>query len=252
MYTEDQLIKLEEEEHVITEEAVAALILILQLTKADLEKELRAFYQMYGKDGVVTYKDARKWVSNKDHRRRIFVLYTSMTNRFYSDMVELQNVFGTMIDDVIAKETDFFNVKLSVEDLPLEWGIDELNWIERLEDDVDLWIARFINDWKRFLLQRKTIDEVIDELNNRFDSIERAINTLAITETSAVGSIARHAIFKELGVTKYQYYTRADERTCEVCGSMHGLIFPLSAFEPGVTASPMHPRCRCWEVPIVD
>lgn len=250
MYTEDELIKLEEEEHEITEEALIALLLILQSTQFSLEKELRSFYQEYGKDGIVTYQEARKWVSNKDHRKRIFALYTTQITTFQVELEELKLEFETMVKAVIAKETGFFESELSSEDLPLEWGIDKLSWKERLEEDVDLWIAYLINDWKRFLLQQKTIDEVLYELDKRFKSMEYVLTTLAITETSAVGSIARHAIFKELGITKYQYYTRADERTCETCGEMHGLVFPMSAYEPGVTASPMHPRCRCFEIPL--
>ena len=78
------------------------------------------------------------------------------------------------------------------------------------------------------------------------------LNKLALTESTAVGSIARREIFKELGIKKYQFFTKPDERRCETCGAMHGLIFPISAYEIGVTASPLHPHCRCWEVPITD
>ena len=89
-------------------------------------------------------------------------------------------------------------------------------------------------------------------LDKRFKSMESIIKTLGLSESTAVGSIARQRIFRELGITKYQFYTKADERTCETCGAMHGLIFPMSAYEVGVTASPVHPRCRCWEVPLWD
>ena len=96
------------------------------------------------------------------------------------------------------------------------------------------------------------IDDVIKQLDKRFNSIEKVLDTLVLSESTAIGSMARRLAFRELGINKYQFFTRADERTCEVCGGMHGLTFPISAFEVGVTASPLHPRCRCWEIPIMD
>jgi SPP1 gp7 family putative phage head morphogenesis protein len=107
-------------------------------------------------------------------------------------------------------------------------------------------------DIKQSFLKRKSIDDVLLKLDKRFTSMEYVLTTLGLSESTAVGSMARQMIFQQLGISKYQFYTKADERTCETCGSMHGLIFPISAYEVGVTASPLHPRCRCWEVPIVD
>ena len=101
-------------------------------------------------------------------------------------------------------------------------------------------------------LETVDVTAVLNLLDKRFDSIESIIQTLGLTESTAVGSLARRKIFAELGIAKYRFYTRPDERRCETCGSMHGLIFPISAYEVGVTASPIHPRCRCWEVPIMD
>jgi SPP1 gp7 family putative phage head morphogenesis protein len=108
------------------------------------------------------------------------------------------------------------------------------------------------NDIKRAIHQGKTIDQVLTQLDKRFKSINSILETLGISESTAVGSLSRQEIFKELGINKYQFYAKVDERTCETCGSMHGLVFPISAFEVGVTASPIHPRCRCWEVPILE
>ena len=75
IYTDEQLEQLEQDERIITEEAIVAMIFILNGLKDNLKQELRSFYQEYGKDGVVTYAEARKWVSKQDHRKRINVLY---------------------------------------------------------------------------------------------------------------------------------------------------------------------------------
>lgn len=244
---------MEHEERELTDEAILAMILSLNLTRSELKKELRNFYQKYGKDGVVTYTEARKWVSEKDHRRRLTVLILFLHDSFQKTLSNISPTFEGMVKDVIGKETKFFDVEVDVDKIAfMEWGTDELNWLDRLDNDVSLWEYNIASDLKRSLLKRENIDKVLERMDKRFDSIERVINKLTLTESTAIGSLARREIFKELGVTKYRYYTMEDERTCETCGALHGMTFPISAYEVGVTASPMHPYCRCFEIPIMD
>lgn len=253
MWTDEQFDELEQEEHSLTEEAIIAMLLLLNSAKNDIEKELRSFYQQYGKDGVITWSDVRKWTIGKNRKRRMTVLLLFLADRFDTLHLKLNPKFNTLLTNVIDKEFDFFNVDLDVEDiLNTYWGVDDATWFTRLSDDVDLWKAYVFNDLKQSFMRQDTIDDVLEHLDKRFTSIERIIQRLALTESTAVGSIARKQIFKELGIKKYRFYAREDERTCEHCGSLHGLIFPMTAYEVGVTASPIHAHCRCWEVPIED
>lgn len=253
MYTDEQFEQLELEERTLTEEAIILMILSLQFVKADLEKELRDFYAKYGKDGVVTYSDVRKWTSEDDHRRRLTVLFLYIADRFDALHTKLNPEFNSFLTKVVEEEMRFFDIDLDLEDvLNAKWGVDDTTWFARLADDVELFNLHVANDLKRAFLRQATIDEVLSQLDKRFTRIEGIIQKLAMTESTAVGSLARREIFRELGVKKYKYYAREDERTCEVCGSLHGLIFPISSYEIGVNASPMHPWCRCWEVPIMD
>ena len=255
MHTEEQFEQLEQEERAITDEAIATMLLILANTKGVLEKELRDFYSKYGRDGVVTYAEAKKWISGSDRRRRINALLQFVQENFDELQTKLTPEFRGMLEKVIGKEVTFFDIdSKDVADKPLDesWGTDEKTWKDRLGDDVALWCAYLLIDIKQNILKNKSVDEVIAKLSKRFKSMESVLTTLGLSESTAIGSIARRLIFKILGINRYQFYTKADERTCEICGSMHGLIFPLSAYEVGVTASPLHPRCRCWEVPIRD
>lgn len=253
MYETEEFEELEQEELGITNEALAAMLLILASTKGNLEDELRNFYQKYGKDGVVTYAEARKWVSEQDHRRRLNALALFMTVEFAFALDEMETHFRRFLTDVIGKESTFFGVKVDVDKLLLrKWGVDDLCWLERLEADVNLWNATILRDLKQAMHQGARLDDVLAKLDKRFSSINSVLETLGLSESTAVGSFSRQEIFKELGITKYRFYTKPDEQRCETCGAMHGLIFPISAFEVGVTASPIHPRCRCWEVPIME
>ena len=251
MYSEEQFIELEQQERQLTDEAILIMLLILNDTKVSLENELRAFYQKYGKDGVVTYAEARKWISEQNHTRRLTALNLVISNEFNSMLPKLKTEFEKMLKSVVDKETDFFGVEIDTDTtLTQKWGKDDSTWLKRLEDDVALWSATILMDCKISILKRSSLDVVLGKLDKRFKSISSVLTALGLTESTAIGSLARQKIFKELGINKYQFYTKADERTCDTCGSMHGLTFPISAYEVGVTASPLHPRCRCWEVPI--
>lgn len=253
MYTDEQFEELEQEEHSLTEEAIVAILLILGSTKDDLEKELRNLYQKYGKDGVVTYSEMRKWVSEKDHRRRLTLLYFFVANSFDASFDLFEVNFKNHLREIVLKEARFFNVELDVNKiLDLTWGVDDLTWFDRLLSYRSKWTTTLCNDFKRSFLKRDSIIDVLKTLEKRIVTMSNILQKLYVTETTAVGSLARREIFKELGIKKYRYYAREDERTCDVCGSLHGLIFPISSYEIGVNASPMHPWCRCWEVPIVE
>lgn len=253
MYTEEQFIDLEQEERELTDESIAIMLLLLANIKGDLEKELRNFYQKYGKDGVVTYSEARKWVSEQDHQRRLNALLLFLSGAFDTALGDLKTEFEKMVKSVVDKETTFFDVEIDKDKIiETKWGTDDKNWQQRLENDVALWTIYIANDLKQSFLKRKHIDSVLSLLDKRFNSIGSIMKSLGLSESTAVGSLARQKIFRELGISKYQFYTKSDERTCDTCGSMHGLTFPMSAYEVGVTASPLHPRCRCWEIPIWD
>lgn len=253
MYTDEQFEKLEQEERELTDEAILSMFLIIANTKGNLEKELRNFYQKYGRDGVVTYADARKWVSEQDHQRRLTALTLYLSGEFVLTLAQLESHFRKFLTEVIAKESTFFGIKVDVDKLLLKpWGMDDLYWLERLEADANLWRATILKDIRQALHKGATIDEVLAQLDKRFSSVNYVLERLGLSESTAVGSLARQEIFEELGVGKYRFYTKADERTCETCGAMHGLVFPISAYEIGTTASPLHPRCRCFEIPIME
>lgn len=253
MWSDEQFEKLEEEERSHTNEAILAMSLVINNAKDDIEKELQSFYQKYGKDGVITYQEARKWVSEQDRRRRMTVLYLTIGGIFATTLIKLSPKFENFLKDIVKMEGDFFDIDVDpLEVIYKKWGVDGLNWLDRLDDDIDLWTRVILNDLKKSFLRKDNLKDVMDQVNKRFDNIQRVLDRLGITESTAIGTMARREVFKELGIKKYRFYTRADERTCEQCGGLHGLIFPISAYEVGVTASPIHPRCRCWEVPIVD
>lgn len=251
MWTDEEFEALEQEELEKTMQILAALILLISNTKDALETELTTFYRKYGTDGVVTYNDARKIVSLDDRRKRLNVLTLSITRQFTDLYKSMEVEFGKLEDIILETEFGFFGIDR--EDFELKpWGADNATWDERLDSDVRVWLNNVNKDVKQALIKGEHIDDVITQLYKRFNTIEKVTKRLVITESSAMTTASRKTIFKSLGATKYRYYTQRDERVCEECGPMNGLVFPMSAYEIGVTAPPIHPNCRCFTIPIMD
>lgn len=255
MWTDEQLDEFEQEEHELTLEELAVLILLLREVKGDVIKEITDFYRKYGKNGVVTYNDARKYISAKNRKRRFTVLFLLIRNKFDSLISNFRTNFKNHFSTIVNKESEFFDVtfpKDIEEFITLVWGADELNWVDRLDTNELKWLNRLEVDLKQSWIRQDKLEAVLELLDKRFTTMENVLERLFTSETSAIGSSARREIFRELGIERYRYYAREDERTCEICGSLHGKVFPISQYEVGVTAPIMHANCRCWTVPITD
>ena len=253
MYTDEELVKLEEEEHEHAVEQFALLLLLFDGLSDDLKRELTLFYKEYGTDGIVSYYQSRQKISKTNKTARQVALFLLIDKLFEQLFEDFQLNYDFHVKYIIDRESNFFNLDVDIEDVLLvKWGADSLNWLERLMSYKQKWLDTIYADLKRGFLKRDNINTVLDLLDGRINSMKKALWKHYVSESTATNSIVRQKIFKEMGVTKYRFYTREDERTCEQCGSLHGLIFPMSAFEVGVTASPIHPHCRCFEIPVMD
>ena len=232
---------------------MVVLLLTLGVTETDLKKEIRNFYATYGTDGVVTYQEARKWVSAKNHTRRLFALNETFGAIFDDAFDAFGADFRNHLRNIILKEADFFKVAINPDDiLEMVWGTDGRNWYQRLFAYRDKWTKVLGNDLKMSFLKRSSLPDVVGDVGDRFVSMDKLLRNLCVSESTAIRSLARREIFIKMGIKNYQFYAQADERTCDECGALHGQIFPMTAFEVGLTASPLHSYCRCWEVPIFD
>ena len=241
MWTDEQFEELEQQELQETLALFASLVLFIGRAHDNLEDKLSSFYQKYGTDGVMTYADARKIVSDKDRRKRINVLMLDIQREFVNLQSLMEVVFDELEEKILTTEFDFFDVERPDDFKLNRWGADNTTWDVRLDSDIRVWMYNVQKDVKQALTKGASVDEVLEDLDKRFGTIERVTRRLIISESSAFTTIARKDIFKTLGAKSYRYYTKADERVCDECGPMHGKTFPMAAYEIGVTAPPIHP-----------
>ena len=102
------------------------------------------------------------------------------------------------------------------------------------------------------LIQGKDLKTTSRALSKKLDASYKNCVRLIHTEHSYFMSEATAKAYEELDVEYYQYSSALDKRTCESCGALDGEKFKLTDRKVGVNASPLHPLCRCTELPYVE
>jgi len=92
-------------------------------------------------------------------------------------------------------------------------------------------IGRVVKDKEAFRRAGKTV----------FKSAQRRATLIARTETLRAHNEGRMAFYRQVGVTKVQWLTADDERTCPECAPLDGKVFEIGE----APALPRHPGCRC-------
>ena len=252
MYTEKELEELKHKEDNLTDEELVALLAALHLTLSKLEDEIRLFYQKYGKDGVVTYNEVKKWVSSKNHTKRLIFLNNTIAELFDAGFGDFEKLFTNHLIDIVSRESQFFGVNVDItEILNTPWGDEGLTWLQRLANHKQRWTIQLSNDLKVSFLRRDSIVDVLKTVAGRGESMEKILRRLWRTEANAVSSITRKRIYEELGITKYRFL-HLDKCDCEKCSNMDRLVFPLSEYIVGITANPLHPNCRDITEPVMN
>ena len=122
----------------------------------------------------------------------------------------------------------------------------------------NLWINRtklknaMVQELTQMIIQGKGVRETSKALSKRLEADYKNCVRLIHTEHSYFMSEATAKAYEELDVEMYQYSSALDKRTCESCGALDGEKFKLTDRKVGVNASPLHPLCRCTELPYVE
>lgn len=104
----------------------------------------------------------------------------------------------------------------------------------------------------RNMILGKASDDAIKNLAKAMNASKHNAGRLIMTESAYFSNLADLDAYRELGVEQFEVLETLDATTCELCGELDGKVFPLSAFEVGVTAPPFHPWCRGTTAPYFD
>lgn len=95
---------------------------------------------------------------------------------------------------------------------------------------------------------KKMSKRLAKDMNVGFYQARRLIET----ETTGALENAKGTVFREMGITKYQFIATIDDRTSEICRSLNGRIFEEKDRQIGVNCPFCHPFSRSVTVPYVD
>ena len=172
-----------------------------------------------------------------DMARKVF------TEDYYHSIFEVMKGFGIGWDigQIDEKKLNTLITK--------PWAPDKKNFSDRIWQQRSLLINEVHQQLTRTCLLGKAPDQAIKAISKRFDVTKHQAGRLVMTEQAYFHSVAQKEAFEELDVEEYEIVATLDSHTSEICREMDGKHLPMSQYEAGVTAPPLHVWCRSVTVP---
>lgn len=132
------------------------------------------------------------------------------------------------------------------------WTVDNMTFSSRIWRDRNLLINTLHTELTQAFARGESPDRLISVIQKKMNTSRANAARLVQTEQAFFSASAQKEAFKGLDVERYEIVATLDFKTSEICQSMDGKVFKMSEYEPGVTASPFHPRCRTTTAPYFD
>lgn len=132
------------------------------------------------------------------------------------------------------------------------WGMDEKCFSDRIWDNKTKLVNSLHRELSQSIITGASPDKAIKNIAERMRVSRSQASRLVLTESTVIQAEATQQCLKDLGVEKYQVIATLDESTCPICQGMDGQIFKMSEYDPGMTAEPFHPNCRCTHIPYYE
>ncbi len=168
------------------------------------------------------------------------------TEDYYHSIFEMQKGFNIGWEPAQIDERKLEKI------ISKPWASDGKNFSERIWQQRSQLVDVLHKELTRTCLLGKGPDDAINAISKRFDVTKKQAGRLVMTEEAYFHSVAQKEAFKELEVEKYEIVATLDSHTSEICQEMDGKVFPMSEYEPGLTAFPFHVWCRSVTVPYFD
>lgn len=179
---------------------------------------------------------------NKEQKKLFAHLSNKFTSSYYKDLYELQRITGYKNINSLSK--DFVNNILNV-----SWTNDGENFSDRIWKRKDKLLNTLDTELRQGLITGKRPDEITKAISDKLEVSKSNAKRLVLTESSAIHSQSRKAMYERMGVEKYEVVATLDLRTSHICRKMDGKVFEVKDYEVGITAPPFHVYCRSTTVP---
>lgn len=128
------------------------------------------------------------------------------------------------------------------------WVADGSSWSQRVWDNTNK-LQQALNDnlIDCVVAGRKTT-ELKNLLQEQFGVSYNRADSIVRTELAHIQTQAAQKRYEDYGIKEVQVWADEDERRCPNCGKFHEKKYPAN----GPMPIPVHPRCRCCIIPVVD
>jgi SPP1 gp7 family putative phage head morphogenesis protein len=128
------------------------------------------------------------------------------------------------------------------------WCADGKSWSSRVWGNTEKLAETLNEELINCVLNGNTSSELKKKLMQRFAVSYGNADMIARTELAHIQTQAAQKRYEDYGIKRVQVWADEDERRCELCGKLHEKYFAIGEAMP----VPVHPRCRCCIVPVVE
>lgn len=168
------------------------------------------------------------------------------TSGYYHTAYELQKGFNVGFDIAGIDQAQIEKI------ISKPWAVDGYNFSERIWGYKDKLIQEVHKELTQNIMLGADPQKAIDAIAAKMNTSKYNAGRLVMTEEAYFSSLAQGDCFHSLGVEQFEIVATLDSLTSEICRMMDGKHFPMTDYQPGVTAPPFHPHCRTTTVPYFD
>lgn len=171
-----------------------------------------------------------------------------LTKRFVK---QFEGVYETL---AIPGEAMFTTLDKSVVEQLINqiWCADGKSWssriwtnTERLAETLNEHLIHCVATGAKPTELKKLLQKYVRE---DFQKSYSMADSLVRTEMAHIQTQAAQKRYTDYGIQEVEVLVDEDERTCPECAKMEGKRYPVNAVMP----VPIHPRCRCCMIPVVE
>jgi len=230
------------------------LIKQYQRVEENIQKEMELLYNqilLEGGSGDVLISHLYKYNRYYELMEKINAELTSLgkkeKTKLKKNLTDLYNDNYLLIGKQLGIVTDIKpeEVKKVIMDV---WCSDGKTWTDRIWTNKGQLLESLSNGLIDCVASGKSSDVLVERIMKDCGSSYNNASRLARTELSHIYNQSAIDKYTDSGITKVQYLTARDERTCETCQSLEGKIFPIE----DAPTIPRHPNCLCTWLAVIE
>lgn len=234
-----------------TEEKNRKLIELYQDASRKIREELYELAEQLSRNGTLSrtemYRQQHLQKLEKKYRKILYELAEKIEEFAKENMEQgMQEVYEQISIALDVPEFSLPDKELMQKLIEEPWRNG--NFSERLWKNQKKLMKALKNVLVIGMQQGKNITDMAVELNAVMGKGFYAAHRLVRTETMHCLNQSCLQRYKDAEIKKVSFWAAKDERTCEICGAMHGKKYDIDK----APVLPVHPNCRCTYLPVVE